>query len=327
MKKVRILLVAIVAVMLVFVSCEKEALDENPNLSDVAFVAGTASVQDGDILLKSEPVAGSRDWYNFYKIAIVDAWSLLGKPNTPFLHESAAENDWVTGANPVNLSLANLLSLTYAPYCYNRMVSVTKAADGTPMYLGIKDFDYPQHNFNITMKGRQLKDYLSVDFKDLQVRGYKFIISGSYDLETIDLAKTMITSSGTDAGWPNYSYVSASAEHKTFSVECLWDGISITPSITADANGDYILFDGYGKEITNLSITYSIEQEIQAAGVPPSGQYSPWKTNVPVDCSASIIGQGVAFEFTTNAVGYEGGNVTLLEDVKIVVIPKVVELN
>lgn len=331
MKKFKSLLfVAIVAITFVFTSCEKEDIVDQTVSNVVAFVSGTASVQDGDITLKSAPVAGSRDWYNFYKMAPANSWLLLGKPSTPFLAGSAAENDWVTGANPANLNLGNLLSLTYAPYAYNRIVSVTKGTDGTPMYMGIEDFSFPAHNFSVQMYGRQLKDYLAIDVQDLQVKGYKFTINVGYNLNTIDLNATMTTSGGTFNGWPTYLYNEAVKEAKSFTIVCNANDLVnplIAPS-APNANGDIVLFDDYGKEITDLVVTYSIEQEIQTPGVPPGVAWAPFKTNEPVVVSAAFgIGQGLSLDFVTDAIGYEGGNVTLIQDVDITVNSETKTLN
>ena len=343
-----VVFVAFVAVMLFTVSCKKEEM-QKPTVpaGDVAFVSGTVSVIDGNIttLKSGDLTPGSRDWYNFYKLNMADSWTLLGAKapsatpatNNPFLVTSFADADWSSVTPPANLTLGMLLSLTYAPYCYNRIVSVTKSSDGTPMYMGIQDFDFPVNGFSVQMFGCQLADLLSMNVTGLQVHGLKYTISGGYDLNTIDIGATMRTSGGTKVGnlpvWPVYQYA-GSPVHKTYSIVCdanaanpltvAYDGGTPTP-IT---NGQISLFDDYGKEITGLTIDYKIDQEQEIAGVPPSsGSYSIFKSGSITPDAGFGIGTGLNVTFTTNAVGDAGGNVTLLQDVNITAIQQTEGLN
>lgn len=294
MKKLSFLLaVAIIATGFIS-SCKKDDSQKYVN-----FVSGQLTGVDHDMVLKSAPADAHRLWY--VKKLTSDTW--VDVDGTEFMAGTLASNYWASLARPINLPYTSPLALAYTPELPLKVYYKTVTADlSKVLYLAVHNFT-PTLGYSIQMTGRELRDVLNVDLSQLKVDGYKFTVTVSYNLQTIDVDATALACDNTDNGYPTYVY-SASVLHSiVFIVDkdgsiCTQDNVAMNTGATSS------LFDDYGKKVTDLTVGWVIEQR-----APNGSGYVPYKTQAPNAITDNDPGKGLNLIFGTALTGNVNGTV------------------
>ncbi len=297
-------------VALTFYSCKKDLSSEpKQEVKSLKSFAGSLFATDNDITLKSGEISTTREWSIFKKTGPL-SWALVD--GTEFLAGSLAQLDWGRpNVNPIMLPATSPLSFTYAPDLDLKSVSKTLDQNGKPMYLSVKNF-HPTDNFSIQPKGRELKDLLYVDADSLMINGYRFEVTIGFTTQTINVDATALACDNTDNGWPEYVY-SPSPVTATCAIKAdkSVSGFTYTGGYVKDGR-DIKLFEGYGKKVTGITVSWKIFQEKQDPAIPVGKSWVLYKEKTYNEV-ATAPGKGLVLNFKALTQGYEDGKICITD--------------
>jgi len=237
MKKVRILLVAIVAVMLVFVSCSKideDAVNPNGGIDKVNIFNGSYVVKNGNgLTMKSSNLDVTQITWTmlainspYYPAAERPLALVKGKECITGLD---ANNWWsADGNNPVTFPIQPGVYSNLTPDEDLQLIAETKNAQGEVVYLAIKSFNPDANSFPLNMNGFQLgdKDYVDVSDIAAMAGSQYFTIKADFDVYPVNIEATKwkvypidaVTGIGTEFGWSDIVYDAANKVHYSVNI-------------------------------------------------------------------------------------------------------------
>lgn len=318
MKKIKSLfLVAIVAFMLVFASCQKEECitDQQSSvvsyidIKDVAFVG-----KEGN--LKSLPIGSTRTYT--YLINQSEGGSLFPapapNPYSPykllgeqlFFVNSAPWIFWNDPAhNPETFDMTGVYS-NYSPTVPSRMVCIVKNLQGQASYLGISDFTPNVNLFPLAINNQQIGALAKVNAQGLkgipgvEVTGITITIDKMAKVDTLATAITSgPTTTATGAVWPTWKYV-GSPSSQTFTLTAA--------QVTAALDGDVEI---YNHVELNILPDAKITIAVQIAGI----------TSTQI-VDAPAIGKGIKLILKTDKEGWYDSNGAVINENPLVVESK-----
>jgi hypothetical protein len=196
MKKILLFLFAVV--MLVgLTNCKKEYLGDSTKY--VKSINGTFLSKDVNVSTSKSlgpfeaPAASTRNWimyainspfYGNQPFALVKGLE--------FLNGSAANIWWSTpGNNPIVFGANQAVYSNLTPAEPVRLVMETKDSDGKINYLGVLDFNPIQAHFPLTVTGKRLGDFFTINTEALtKLPGANLTITVKFNLAPVNVAGT-----------------------------------------------------------------------------------------------------------------------------------------
>jgi hypothetical protein len=252
MKNIKFLFILIATVMLVgLTNCKKT--DLNPSTQYVGTVNGSFLAQDANVSISKSlgpfeaPAAVTRNWI-MYAINSPfygnQAFALV--KGLEFLNGSAANIWWSTPSNnPIVFGANQAVYSNLTPAEPVRLVMETKDSDGRINYLGVLDFNPTQAHFPLTVVGKRLGDFFTINTEALtKLPGANLTITVKFDLKPVNIAGTELSTLSTATG-PNTTGVTGALDFS----DILY-GAAVSTTVTVPNNtGDLPLYFGTDKKV------------------------------------------------------------------------------
>ena len=318
MKKIKIVLLLITMVMLVgLTNCKKESYGDSTRY--VGTVNGSFLSKDVNVSTSKslepfeDPMASTRNWIMYaINSPFYDNQPFALVKGLEFRNGSATNVWWSTSSNnPIVFGANQAVYSNLTPTEPVRLVMETKDSDGKISYLGVLDFNPNQAQFPLTVTGKRLGDFFTINTYELtKLPGANLTITVKFNLAPVKVAETELSTLSSVSGG-NPTGVTGSLD---FSDILYGTPVSTTVTVPND-QGDIPLYFGTDKKVFGEVIITITEAPSSSS---PGVNGSVITLTVPAS-EFGLAGRGSKLTLHTTKLGWYDSQTITSADVNVTV--------